>query len=525
MTLESRASRAVRSLKSSVAKAALPAGIGSIIHRRRFDRIGAFAFTLLIVALIGGAVYALPGVVGGDDAASDTSVTTTLGDTTSSMPGSTPVFVGGGPGSSGDGGAFEPAGYCPPWADCESGPGDATSTTEPQDGAFTAHQQYSSSDANPPKSYYYGTGEPGTTIWVGSWDNDYGSATTTVNENGEWGVWVEFPDAPACSSFKVKVHDVPWTVSQVFTFRVWGEGCVSYEFTAHQKWEVIDGNPPTNFYWGTGIPGTTVWVGSWPEGHYGSNTTTVNENGEWEIWVEFSDAPCSEWFSVKAHDEDWTGYQFFELKVVGDGCSGYCFTAHQETVPHVNPPVGEYWGTGQPGDTIWVGHYPNGTFGSTEVTVEPDGTWDARIEYDVSGAYCNAGFTVKAINGSGQKIAFTFTPTQGSGCTVFTANPVEYASTNACVYYSGTGIPGDTIWVGSYPEGTYGSNTTTVAGNGTWGLEVCFNGAPVGERFLVKAHNEPWTVYKALYFTLLEPEPTTTTTSTTTSTTTTTAPE
>ena len=64
---------------------------------------------------------------------------------------------------------------------------------EPKEHDFSAHQKYGSCGENPPYDKWYGTGTPGTEIWIG---NDWGSATTTIPESGEWYLKVTFPEMP-----------------------------------------------------------------------------------------------------------------------------------------------------------------------------------------------------------------------------------------------------------------------------------------------------------------------------------------
>ena len=159
---------------------------------------------------------------------------------------------------------------------------------------FTAHQAHDVVDGEPPTNVYWGTASPGDEVWVWS---EYGEATTHANENGEWEVTVTFADAPAGQkTFPVKAkHGDERVDFELTTIRAEDPGHV--EFTAHQAHDVVDGEPPTNVYWGTASPGDEVWV--WSE--YGEATTHANENGEWEVVVTFADAPGGQTtFVVKA---------------------------------------------------------------------------------------------------------------------------------------------------------------------------------------------------------------------------------
>lgn len=94
------------------------------------------------------------------------------------------------------------------------------SKEEPRDHDFTAHQKYGSCGEDLPYDKWYGTGEPGTKIWIGS---DYGSNSTVIGEDGSWFVKVLFPEAPCNSEFKV-VLETDGGHRQVYEFIRWCEG-------------------------------------------------------------------------------------------------------------------------------------------------------------------------------------------------------------------------------------------------------------------------------------------------------------
>jgi hypothetical protein len=71
---------------------------------------------------------------------------------------------------------------------------------EPKDYEFTANQKYGSCAEDVPYDVWFGTGEPGTTVWVG---NDYGSASTVIGEKGGWDLKVFFPEAPCNTQIAV----------------------------------------------------------------------------------------------------------------------------------------------------------------------------------------------------------------------------------------------------------------------------------------------------------------------------------
>ncbi|MGI9608808.1 MAG: hypothetical protein ACR2NL_00795, partial [Acidimicrobiia bacterium] len=67
-------------------------------------------------------------------------------------------------------------------------------------------------------------------------------------------------------------------------------------------------------FWGTAKPGAKIEASS----HYGSNSTTANDKGHWELKVKFPDAPVGETFRVKINSSDG-GYQKFTFTNTGSG--------------------------------------------------------------------------------------------------------------------------------------------------------------------------------------------------------------
>lgn len=67
-----------------------------------------------------------------------------------------------------------------------------------------------------------------------------------------------------------------------------------HEFTASQKFGTCAEEPPYDVWYGTGEPGTKIWIGS----EYGEGSTTVGEKGSWDLKVKFFEAPCNETIQV-----------------------------------------------------------------------------------------------------------------------------------------------------------------------------------------------------------------------------------
>ena len=66
------------------------------------------------------------------------------------------------------------------------------------------------------------------------------------------------------------------------------------EFTANQQYGSCAEDVPYDVFWGSATPGATVYVVS----DFGSGTTTANSDGQWEIRVEFPQAPTGQTFNV-----------------------------------------------------------------------------------------------------------------------------------------------------------------------------------------------------------------------------------
>ena len=140
-------------------------------------------------------------------------------------------------------------------------------------------------------------------------------------------------------------------------------------FTAHQRWEVVDGSPAVNGYWGTAAPGAKVVVGS----EHGSGSTVAGDEGGWELKVVF-EAPCNQWFKVVVESGDHR--KVFEMK---RACADEtAFTAHQQYGECSEAlPYDVFHGTAAPGSTIWVAS----PYGSGQATADDHGSWEVRVDF------------------------------------------------------------------------------------------------------------------------------------------------
>jgi hypothetical protein len=86
--------------------------------------------------------------------------------------------------------------------------------------AFVAHQKYGSCGEEVPYDIFYGTAQPGAKISASS---EYGSNSTTANDDGRWEMKVTFPDAPSGKTFNVKIK-ASTGQSKTFSFTNTGGG-------------------------------------------------------------------------------------------------------------------------------------------------------------------------------------------------------------------------------------------------------------------------------------------------------------
>jgi hypothetical protein len=88
-------------------------------------------------------------------------------------------------------------------------------------------------------------------------------------------------------------------------------GETDFEFSAHNVYGECDSNPPYDVYWGTGEPGDTIAIIS----EYGGASTIVNEHGEWEVRVEFPEAPVGKVILVTVKDSAGHKRQFEFVRI------------------------------------------------------------------------------------------------------------------------------------------------------------------------------------------------------------------
>ena len=160
---------------------------------------------------------------------------------------------------------------------------------KPKSFEFTVNQKYVESHERFEK--FYGTGTPGMGVVARS---EFGVAHTRVADYGEWRLPVEFSGLTETKTFPITI-----STTEGFSGTYWFTYVAkAHEFSANQKYGSCSENPPYDVFWGTGIPGSVVEIGS----PYGSARIEVGEGGWWEKKVFFEAAPVGETFEVVVGD-------------------------------------------------------------------------------------------------------------------------------------------------------------------------------------------------------------------------------
>ena len=154
---------------------------------------------------------------------------------------------------------------------------------------FSVNQKFY--ESHEPFEKFYGTGTPGMGVVARS---EFGVADARVGENGEWWLPIEFSGLTETKTFPITI-----TTTEGFSGTYWFTYVAKiHEFTANQKFGSCSENPPYDVFWGTGIPGSIVEIGS----PYGSARIEVGEGGWWEKKVFFEAAPVGVPFEVVIGD-------------------------------------------------------------------------------------------------------------------------------------------------------------------------------------------------------------------------------
>ncbi len=244
---------------------------------------------------------------------------------------------------------------------------------------FTANQENSRTEWDPPYAYYNGTAQPGSKITILS---DYGSATHQVGDSGEWRQKVWFEAAPVgTKTWVVTVKDSLGN-KKSFEFtgvRPGGEAAV--DFTAFQAWGAADGDPTQNVYEGTAQPGSKVkFLSDKIDG--GWDYVYADEAGNFRKVVTFHHTPAGESTVNVTVKSMATGQQKnFSFTSYKAGAPAVAFTASQVYETCSEPvPYDVFHGTAQPGSKVkfFADHIDGGW---TYVLADANGNWEKRVDF------------------------------------------------------------------------------------------------------------------------------------------------
>jgi len=174
------------------------------------------------------------------------------------------------------------------------------------------------------KMVFEGETTPGARVFAGKWEAD-------VNDDGGWRIVLILEPGKQTAKFRAEseggVAEAAVTVTRIVPEEPKEEPKEEpvYELVAHQVYGVCESELPYDVFWGETKPGAHVLV--WSE--YGSAETYANDDGGFELRVNFPDAPYGVEFQVKVKSIDQKRY--FEFTSYG------------------NPPEGEGEGGGEGG--------------------------------------------------------------------------------------------------------------------------------------------------------------------------------
>ncbi len=140
---------------------------------------------------------------------------------------------------------------------------------------------------------FEGETEPGARVFVAGHEAD-------VSESGAWRIVLALEKGENYVKAKAKDKAGNYSYDSVTViYQPDGEEPVDWEFTAHQLYGECGEEPPYDVFYGTGKPGSLIFI----ESAYGGGVAEINEAGDWEIKVIFESAPVGKTFAVYVTDK------------------------------------------------------------------------------------------------------------------------------------------------------------------------------------------------------------------------------
>ena len=276
LDLDDRARRAAENLKAAVDQAPLLLANRTSHPKRRLAaalRPAWIAAALILGSAVGFALVIEPTVVEPTSSTATTVRETTTTATTLAVPTtSTPTTIG------------EPTeDLTPP----------LLSITSPEDGATLSERVVEFAGITEPRAVVTAGPYEAPVDQVGNW-----KITLVLSDGANRARFVAHDAAGNETTVVITVfHSPPVTTTAPSTTTTTEK--VLAEFGANATFGSCSEEPPFDIYYGVGEPGSTVYV----ESPYGSGSTTVNGEGDWEIQVFFPQAPPEEGFLVKVMDQ------------------------------------------------------------------------------------------------------------------------------------------------------------------------------------------------------------------------------
>jgi hypothetical protein len=164
---------------------------------------------------------------------------------------------------------------------------------------------------------FEGKTEPGVEVWAGKYEADVDGEghfriVLVIDKNGSTATLTAVDEAGNEATAKVQVfYDAPEEEDKP------KEEPKEHDFSAHQKYGSCGEDVPYDKWYGTGTPGTKIWIGN----DWGSGQTTIGESGEWYLKVTFPEMPCgTHTIVLETDDGDRKVYEF--TRVCNEGEEG-----------------------------------------------------------------------------------------------------------------------------------------------------------------------------------------------------------